>query len=617
MTGGNWQLTIDNYILPFPMDAQERHNRNVMLQRFKIFWLKGVLEESLHGAELIDLNMALRPNAVANSTEPGWQQGDEYDTPLPIGTKVWDVFDDAGGALLIMGSPGAGKTTTLLQLATDLVQRADLDENYPVPVALSLATWRGDKSLADWMIDELSAQYEAPRQLGKKWVGNGRLLPLLDGLDEVEADLRHGCAQAINQFRRQHPNEQLVVTTRVRDYQTLDIQLKLAQAIVLQPLSLEQIDIYLASVGKRLAGLRAALQSDASLRELAQSPLMLSIMTLAYYRMPADVAISLGGGELSRKLLFDVYVERMTRYRGGEKEYNPDDAVRWLAWLARQMAARNKTMLFLESIQPNWLPRGQQRQFADRLKLWIGLALALAGLLGGLIGWIVSDWSALAWGIGLGALAGLLAGVGSHLLIRYRIHWYKIETTEKLDWSWPRAGFGSGMGAFVGMAVGLPFSLMNSGGVGTLPWPLLGGLFVGMSQLLENGLIASEVKLRTAPGQGIERSRRNGLLVGVGSGLGTAVILTSILALSRIWLDFALSDALGWIIGASLFLSLAGWLMYGGLAALQHQRLLAFLQQADAMPPNYVHFLDYASERNLLRKVGGGYMFAHALLLDY
>ena len=138
------------------MDVQERHNRHVMIQRVKLLWLKGVLEESLHGAELIDLNMATRPNAVANSYAPGWQQGDEFDTPLPIGTKIWDVYDEAGGGLLIMGAPGAGKTTTLLQLVTDLVQRADLDEAESVPVVLSLATWQGDKSLADWMADELS-----------------------------------------------------------------------------------------------------------------------------------------------------------------------------------------------------------------------------------------------------------------------------------------------------------------------------------------------------------------------------------------------------------------------------------------------------------------------------
>ncbi len=605
------------------MDVQERHNRHVMLQRVKIFWLKGVLEESLHGAELIDLNMTLRPNAVANSHDPGYQQGpgyqlgDEFDTPLPIGTKVWDVFDQAGGALLIMGSPGAGKTTTLLQLATDLVQRADLDENYPVPVALSLATWRGDKSLADWMVDELSTQYEAPRQLGKRWVANGRLLPLLDGLDEVELELRDGCAQAINQFRRQYPHEPLVVTTRVRDYQALDTQLDLSQAIVLQPLSLDQTDIYLASMGKRLAGLRAALQTDVSLRELAQSPLMLSIMTLAYYRMPADIAISLGGGALSRKLLFDVYVERMTRYRDGEQEYAPDDAVRWLTWLARQMAASNKTMLFLENIQPNWLPRDQQRRYADRLKLLLGGLMAFIGLVAGVIGSLISGWEALAWGAGWGALAGALVGINGRLLVRYRIHWYQIETTETLDWSWPRAGFGSGVGAFVGLMAGLPFSLMGRHNVGALPWALLGALFIGLSQLLEKGVIHSEVKLRTTPGQGIARSRRNGLLVGIGSGLGTAVLLSIILILSQNWLGFFWMKTLAWIIGTSLYLGLAGGLMYGGLAALQHRRLLTLLQQGDAMPPDYVHFLDYAAERNLLRKVGGGYMFAHALLLDY
>jgi len=35
------------------------------------------------------------------------------------------------------------------------------------------------------------------------------------------------------------------------------------------------------------------------------------------------------------------------------------------------------------------------------------------------------------------------------------------------------------------------------------------------------------------------------------------------------------------------------------------------------MPWNYPRFLDYAAKRILLRKVGGGYMFVHRLLLEY
>jgi hypothetical protein len=35
------------------------------------------------------------------------------------------------------------------------------------------------------------------------------------------------------------------------------------------------------------------------------------------------------------------------------------------------------------------------------------------------------------------------------------------------------------------------------------------------------------------------------------------------------------------------------------------------------MPPDLPRFLDYAAERYLLRRVGNGYRFSHALLRDY
>jgi hypothetical protein len=40
-------------------------------------------------------------------------------------------------------------------------------------------------------------------------------------------------------------------------------------------------------------------------------------------------------------------------------------------------------------------------------------------------------------------------------------------------------------------------------------------------------------------------------------------------------------------------------------------------QPVVAYPWNYVKFLDYAAERILLRKVGGGYIFIHRMLLEY
>ena len=55
----------------------------------------------------------------------------------------------------------------------------------------------------------------------------------------------------------------------------------------------------------------------------------------------------------------------------------------------------------------------------------------------------------------------------------------------------------------------------------------------------------------------------------------------------------------------------------GGFAAIQHLLLRLLLWRAGSIPWDYPRFLDYAASRILLRKVGGGYIFVHRLLLEY
>ena len=45
--------------------------------------------------------------------------------------------------------------------------------------------------------------------------------------------------------------------------------------------------------------------------------------------------------------------------------------------------------------------------------------------------------------------------------------------------------------------------------------------------------------------------------------------------------------------------------------------LYFFFVQNSSAPWNYPAFLDYAAERVFLRKVGGGYMFIHRMLLEH
>jgi hypothetical protein len=45
--------------------------------------------------------------------------------------------------------------------------------------------------------------------------------------------------------------------------------------------------------------------------------------------------------------------------------------------------------------------------------------------------------------------------------------------------------------------------------------------------------------------------------------------------------------------------------------------LRLWLIRNGSTPWNYIRFLDYAAERILLRKVGGGYAFIHRMLLEH
>jgi len=121
---------------------------------------------------------------------------------------------------------------------------------------------------------------------------------------------------------------------------------------------------------------------------------------------------------------------------------------------------------------------------------------------------------------------------------------------------------------------------------------------------------------RVVPNQGIRRSARNSLILGL---ISTVIAMLSyglMLEPSNV-LALVLSDMLsnGLIFGLSVGL-LAG-LLYGGLACLRHSVIRLLLWRSKSIPWNYPRFLDYATEHILLRKVGGGYIFLHRLLLDY
>ncbi len=150
------------------------------------------------------------------------------------------------------------------------------------------------------------------------------------------------------------------------------------------------------------------------------------------------------------------------------------------------------------------------------------------------------------------------------------------------------------------------------------------GLITGLIYGVSRRQLETHVSIK--PNQGIWRSLYNGGLVLLIAGLivwllyEIPVLVSYRLAVNQAppleIIDFPGQQFLtGVIVGISggLFFGL----LNGGIACIKHVLLRVFLWRARVLPWNCVRFLDYAFERILLHKVGGGYIFVHRRLLEY
>ena len=127
------------------------------------------------------------------------------------------------------------------------MDRALKDESQPIPVVFNLSTWAVKREpLASWLASELDLRSGVSKKLSQRWVDSGEVLPLLDGLDEVDAVHRSACLDAINEFRSEWGLLPMAECSRIADFEGLDERLRLNGAVVVQQLARSHIDNYLA-----------------------------------------------------------------------------------------------------------------------------------------------------------------------------------------------------------------------------------------------------------------------------------------------------------------------------------------------------------------------------------
>ncbi|MBP2706646.1 hypothetical protein JOL79_22820 [Microbispora sp. RL4-1S] len=276
------------------------------------------------------------------------------DTSAPVTTSVRKSFDDLDRSMVLLGRPGAGKTTQLLELALSLLDEKD----GPIPVLLDLGGWgrrRGPlpfldrrktvHDLREWLLAQAQERYGLGARVGREWLDAGDLALLLDGLDEVPEEARGHLARLIGELHGLHRDLTIAVSCRSAEYEAAPA-LALNGAVVILPLGREDVTAYLSASGSRFADLRRALDADDSLWDVIDSPFWLHVLAsvagdpaLGDPREPA-------GPAARRRRILDLFVaQALRRPRQEMGRYAPERVVRWLGQLSTVARMSGSTVI--------------------------------------------------------------------------------------------------------------------------------------------------------------------------------------------------------------------------------------------------------------------------------
>jgi hypothetical protein len=535
-------------------------------------------------------------------------------------------------------------------------------------------------SLAEWIIDEVNIKYGIKKSVTEAWVERQEVLLLLDGLDEVKPEYQSNCVTAINAFQR-YSGVEMVVCCRREVNENFSNKLMFREAIYLKPLNMRQVHRYLGNLALDISGLRTLIKTDIPLQELATSPLMLHIMVVAFEGVPVEEIPRINSLEERKKQLFDEYIRRMFErsrifaYAHGIKfdmghQYTKAKVINGLIWLSKAMRSNSQSEFLIEKIQPSLLKNRLEKclyiassslltgfliSFSTGLivfNLFLSIAAYYADFLNDLIvlpGKV--NFLLLVWYMSKGVAFSALFGVFGALLFvvfcgTLTTNFESINLSETISWSWKQASvklrsrISSTSRGFVRYAIPvILISILTSVFSGSFLGSLYmwGGLLLSVGMLViillpsifvSGGISSSEIfTAKPLPNQGIWNSVKTFMhLIKIFGLLGCVISLGLIIVSSIIFImgDDSLLNLLirssvlmarGLFIGIGLGMFFG--IYHGGLTCIQHVSLRIALCLNTSVPWDYARFLNYATERLFLRRVGGSYIFIHRLLLEH
>ncbi len=251
--------------------------------------------------------------------------------------------------LLIIGDPGAGKTTILLFAAINILM--DKSREQKLPLIINLATWQTGRDFKEWYAQSIAHTYSLSLIFAEELLRRNVVVPFFDGFDEVAEDAREECLQQMSAYFGDQRSRQLIVSSRKKEYAAVKADAPVYAEFEVQPLTLSQIKKALSENAQTQAADRAlldAIERDAHLAKAVETPFYLNTASFLFgkgQRTWGDFPFRAESSEGRQEELVEIFV--------GEQVPDLKDR-KYLGFLAGKMEEENFLVFELVRAQPKW-----------------------------------------------------------------------------------------------------------------------------------------------------------------------------------------------------------------------------------------------------------------------
>ncbi|MGI5457847.1 NACHT domain-containing protein [Streptomyces sp. CA-249302] len=515
--------------------------------------------------------------------------------------------------LVITGAAGAGKTVLALELMLALIDDRAVDE--PVPIRIPLAQWDTSLPLPELLAQHLVQVYDWPPDLATGLVDQGLILPVLDGLDEMDSVLDDGrpdpdapralaVLDALNAYQDGRDAGPLVLTCRTDHYNALAPSLQLIDAarIAIAPVNAARAVTYLGNRAldtSRWQPLLDHLQAHptGTFAATLSTPWRLCLTATVYHRTgsPVELLSHATAHDLDQHLLAR-YIPSAAAITPNPHRYPPDQIHHWLHHLARHLSSAIAAPATDLTLHRLWPLAGPNRVRSTDVRL-----SSVAVLLPLPLAWIANDPRHPAL---VGAAFAAVAGV------------FALRSAEPRRFPTRKNARGSTLaalleGSLAGLVIGLVCGLVvgrTAGVTAGLAAGLAAGITAGFAVSFEQ--FSKEPAPVASPRAIIRNDILHGLVIGLAAGSGYGLMI-------GIAVGYTAGRGDGVIAGVVLGLS-AGLAAALGVGLASARRYTVFLLCSRSwLPFRLARFLDWAVNAGLLRYSGPAYQFRHRELQQW